>query len=36
MDYKATIDLLDSLLNLVEEDNLELSCDDSKHLLMVI
>jgi hypothetical protein len=36
MDYKATIDLLDSLLNLIEEDNLELSYDDSKHLLMVI
>ncbi|XP_059432212.1 cytochrome P450 76T24-like [Corylus avellana] len=30
---KATSDVLDSLLNLVEEDDAELSCDHMKHLL---
>jgi cytochrome P450 len=32
---KATSDVLDSLLNLVEEDDAELSCDHMKHLLQV-
>ena len=33
---KARNDLLDSFLNLVEEDNLELSCHDFKYMLLVI
>ena len=33
---KARNDLLDSFLNLVEEDNLELSCHSFKHMLLVI
>ena len=32
----ARNNLLDSFLNLVEEDNLELSCHDFKHMLLVI
>nr|WAU86961.1 birch protein [Betula platyphylla] len=31
---KASSDVLDSLLDLTEEDNSELSCDDIKHLLL--
>ena len=31
----ARNDLLDSFLNLAEDDNSELSCDDFKHLLLV-
>jgi cytochrome P450 len=33
---KASSDVLDSLLNLIEEDNSELSCDHMKQLLLVI
>ena len=33
---KARNDLLDSFLNLAEDDNSELSCDDFKHLLLVL
>ncbi|KAK7834268.1 geraniol 8-hydroxylase [Quercus suber] len=32
---KARNDLLDSFLNLVEEDNLELSCQGFKHMLLI-
>ena len=32
----ARNDLLDSFLNLAKDDNSELSCDDFKHLLMVL
>jgi cytochrome P450 len=32
---KASSDVLDSLLDLTEEDNSELSCDNIKHLLLV-
>jgi cytochrome P450 len=33
---KASNDVLGSFLNLVEEDNSEISCNDFKHLLLVI
>jgi hypothetical protein len=34
--FKASNDVLGSFLNLVEEDNSEISCNDFKHLLLVI
>ena len=33
---KASNDVLGSFLNLVEEDNSEISCNDFKHLLLLI
>ena len=33
---KASNDVLGSFLHLAEEDNLEISCNDFKHLLLVI
>ena len=36
MSSEASNDVLDSLLNLIEDDNSEISLLDIKHLLMVI